>query len=319
MDKIKKKILVTGGCGFIGSHFIDLLLKKNNYFVINVDKLTYASNKKYKNIKNVNYKFFKIDICDKKKILNIINKYKPKIIVNFAAETHVDQSINSPEKFFKTNILGVVSLLQALKKLKNIRFIQISTDEVFGDPEYVTNEDSKYIPSSPYSSSKASADLIIKAWSRTYNLDYNITYSCNNYGPRQNKEKFIPTIIRKILRNEMVPIYDKGLNIREWIYVEENAKGILHVLENGKPRNCYNIGSKERMPNKKIYNFIFEKLKKKVDKKIKKKFKYVKFRPGHDKIYSISSKKIKKIGWKNTLSLERGLDKTIDWYLKNNT
>ena len=314
---IKTKILVTGGCGFIGSHFIDLLLSKKKYYIINVDKLTYASNREYSKIKNKNYRFYKLDICNKKRISKIINKYKPEILINFAAESHVDQSIKSPEKFFLTNVIGTISLLEASKKNAVKKFIQISTDEVFGDPGRVTNENDIYFPSSPYSSSKAAADLAVKAWARTYKINFNITYSCNNYGPRQNKEKLIPTIIKNIIRNKTVPIYDKGLNIREWIYVKENVNGILHVIESGKNNESYNIGSGNRLTNLKTYYTIFKILEAKLKKKIEKKIKYINFRPGHDKMYAINSNKINKIGWKNKVSFEKGLNETIQWFLSN--
>jgi dTDP-glucose 4,6-dehydratase len=327
---MKKVVLVTGGYGFIGINFIKLLLKKN-FIIINVDKITYASKHNYKKfkltLKSKNYFFYKYNICNEKKISSIIKKYKPKYFFNFAAESHVDNSISKPRKFINTNIIGTYSLLQAIKNsklnLKKIKFIQISTDEVFGDvkkKKRKSYESDPYLTSSPYSAAKAAADHFVKAWSRTFGIKYNITYSCNNYGYFQNSEKFIPTIINSVLKNKKIPIYGNGLQKREWIFVEDNVLAIYKIGFSNISNQSFNISSKIGITNLKLVKIILNILIKQFgyDKKIFKLISYVKDRPGHDLEYKISNKKIEKyFSWSPKINLERGLVKTISWYLYN--
>ena len=322
-----KKIIVTGGSGFIGSNLILLLLKKK-YSVINIDKSAYSANpynvKKFK--KNKNYLFFKLDINRRGKIIKIIKKYRPIGIINLAAETHVDRSIDNAKKFIKTNINGVYNLLEILRKLKKItknkmKFLQVSTDEVYGDiaGSKLASEKDNYNPSSPYSASKASADQLVKAYGRTYGIKTLIANPCNNYGPNQFPEKFIPKMIFNILNNKPLPVYGKGKNTREWIYVKDNCEAILKVFLKGKYGENYNIGTGIKLKNINIIKKIF-KIAKKNKIKIGKNAKiiFVKDRPGHDLRYALNSNKIKKkIKWKHKVSSIKGREKTFNWY-KNN-
>jgi len=324
-----KKVVVTGGAGFIGSNLVKFLLKRN-FFVINVDKLSYSANPY--NLREIDkknkYKFIKEDINNKNKILKILKKYKPVAIFNLAAETHVDRSIDSPESFIKSNILGVYNLLEAINKyLKNNRkktkLIHVSTDEVYGDIKKgkKSNEKYPYNPSSPYAASKASADQLIKSYIRTYNFPAIISKSCNNYGPNQFPEKLIPKIIFNIINDKPIIIYSKGLNIREWIYVEDHCAALLEIFKKGKLGESYNIGSAQNLKNieiaKKLIT-IFKKIKNNFNKKIK--IKFVKDRPGHDLRYSLDIKKIKKeIKWNARTKINKGLYQTFRWYLSNPT
>ena len=318
-----KKIIVTGGSGFIGSNLVNYLVKKN-YFVINIDKLTYSSNTfPNQNLTKKNYKFLKIDINNKSKIIYVIRKYKPVCIFNLAAETHVDRSIDSPFQFIHSNILGVFNILEAIrenKKNKKIKLVHISTDEVYGDIiASRSNEKFPYNPSSPYSASKASADHLIKSYIRTYKIPALISNCCNNYGPYQFPEKLIPKIITNILNNKPLPIYAKGQNSREWIHVEDHCEALYKIFKKGKIGESYNVGSNINIKNinlvKTILN-IFKKKKYKIGKKVK--INYVKDRPGHDFRYALNSNKIRKqIGWKSKINLDKGLNMTIDWYLNN--
>ena len=312
-------IIVTGGLGFIGSNLIKLLEKKN-YYIINIDKINYSSN-----VKNIpdniqNYKFYKEDINNRTAIKNIINKYNPKIIYNLAAETHVDRSIDDPKNFINSNILGIYNLLEVIRSLKKkIKFIQISTDEVYGDIENKKNskELDTYNPSSPYAASKASGDLLIKSYIRTYKISAIITNCCNNYGPNQYPEKLIPTIIYNLIRKEKIPIYGSGKNIREWIYVEDHCKALIKIGQKGLIGENYNIGSGKTFNNieiAKIIIKIFSEIKNKYQ--YKGKIKFVKDRPGHDVKYSLNSDKIKEeLNWKCETNFNVGIKKTIDWYL----
>jgi dTDP-glucose 4,6-dehydratase len=315
-----KKIIVTGGAGFIGSNLVNFLLKKN-FFVISVDKLTYSSNKELtKNRKR--FRFYKIDINDQKKMFSLIKKYKPTAIFNLAAETHVDRSIDSPKNFIKSNILGVFNLLEVLRKIKKIKLIHISTDEVYGDitnTKIRSNEKDAYNPSSPYSASKASADHLIKSYIRTYNLKAIISNCCNNYGPYQFPEKLIPKIISNILNNKELPIYSKGQNSREWVHVLDHCEALFALYLKGKVGQSYNVGSNKNIKNidlvKKIIR-LFELKKIKIGNKVKVKF--VKDRPGHDFRYALNSNKIyKSLKWKSKINIEKGLSQTVDWYLSN--
>ncbi len=318
------RVLVTGGLGFIGSNLIKLLIKQK-YSVINIDKISYSSNfyntKEFK--KNKKYKFIKCDIQNKKKILQILNKYKPLGIFNLAAETHVDRSIDGPQNFIYSNILGVFNLLESFKKYykknKNIKLIHISTDEVFGDVlKGRSKETNSYNPSSPYAASKASSDHLVSSYIRTYKIPAIITNCSNNYGPKQHPEKLIPKLIYNILNNRKLPIYGKGKNSREWIYVSDHCEALLKIYKKGKIGQFYNIGSNQNLNNlevtKKLLNIAKSKIK--LSKNVK--IKFVTDRPGHDLRYALDSTKlIKTLNWKPKTSFKKGLELTFMWYLKN--
>jgi dTDP-glucose 4,6-dehydratase len=314
-----KTIIVTGGLGFIGSNLINIL--KDKYFIINIDRVSYASN--FKNIESniKNYKFYKQDINNKIFIKNILKKYNPSIIFNLAAETHVDRSIDGPKAFIESNVFGVFNLLEAIKDYsKKIKLIHISTDEVYGDIKnnYKSKEEDRYNPSSPYSASKASGDLLIKSYIRTYKIPAIITNCCNNFGPNQYPEKLIPTIIYNILNHKPVPIYGKGKNVREWIYVKDHCNALVTIAKNGILGENYNIGSGTVLNNiqiaKKIIS-IFKKIN--PNKNIKSKIRFVKDRPGHDLRYCLDSSKIKaKLKWKCELNFDQTINDTIIWYIK---
>ena len=319
-----KKVLVTGGLGFIGSNLIKLLISKK-YFVINLDKISYASN--FYNVKEFSksrkYKFIKADLNNRSKILNILKKYRPSIIFNLAAETHVDRSIDAPYNFIKSNILGVFNLLESFRKYylsnKTSKLIHISTDEVYGDVlNGRSKENDTYKPSSPYAASKASSDHLVSSYVRTFNIPAIITNCSNNYGPRQHPEKLIPKLIYNILNNKDLPIYGKGLNSREWIFVDDHCEALIQVSKKGKIGNFYNIGSNLNLNNLKITKCLIRiaNSKLKIGKNVK--IKFVKDRPGHDLRYALNSAKImKNLKWKPRVSIMKGLEKTFDWYLKN--
>ncbi len=319
-----KKVIVTGGSGFIGCNLVNYLIKKK-FFVINIDKLTYSSNNfAHINKSKKNYRFHKADINNKKQIFKIIRTYKPIAIFNLAAETHVDRSIDSPKQFINSNILGVFNILETIreynKKNKKIKLVHISTDEVYGDLKTKrSNENFPFNPSSPYSASKASADHLIKSYVRTYKLPAIISNCCNNYGPFQFPEKLIPKIISNILYNKPLPVYAKGQNLREWIFVDDHCEALYKIFKKGKIGESYNVGSNVNLKNIDIVKNIlkiFKKKKYKIGKKVK--INFVKDRPGHDFRYALDSKKIrKKINWKPKTSLSNGLDLTINWYLQN--
>ena len=320
-----KKIIVTGGSGFIGSNLVNFLIRKK-FFVINLDKLTYSSNKYENGIRNVrNYKFIKVDIIDKKKITKIIRKYKPKVIFNLAAETHVDRSIDGPKNFIQTNINGTFNLLESLRFLQKRKIcpklLHISTDEVYGDISEGkrSNENFKYDPSSPYSASKASADHLIKSYIRTYKLNAVISNCCNNYGPYQFPEKLIPKMISNIFSNKELPIYAKGKNSREWIHVNDHCEALFKLYLKGKNGESYNVGTGMNYRNIELVKKIL-KICKNMNIKIgkKTKIKFVKDRPGHDFRYALNNKKIfKKLNWKPKIGFDKGLKETIIWYLEN--
>ena len=319
-----QKFLVTGGLGFIGSNLIDLLLKKK-FYIINIDKITYSSNfyntKKF--TKNKNYKFIRCDLNNRKKILQILKKFKPKGIFNLAAETHVDRSIDGPKAFVKSNILGVFNLLEAFKIYSknnhNVRLIHVSTDEVYGDVlKGRSKEDDQYKPSSPYAASKASSDHLVQSYIKTYKTPAIITNCSNNYGPKQHPEKLIPKLIYNILNNKTLPIYGKGKNSREWIYVSDHCDALLRIFKKGKIGNFYNIGSNLNLNNitivKKLLSIGAKKIK--LGKNVK--IKFVKDRPGHDLRYAINSNKLRKeLKWNPKTKINNGLEKTFDWYINN--
>ena len=317
-----KKVVVTGGSGFIGSNLVKYLLKKK-YFVINIDKLSYSANPyNTRNLKdNKNYIFFKVDLNNKKKIIKILKKYKPCGIFNLAAETHVDRSIDNPKNFIHSNILGTYNLLESILSCKQkIRLVHISTDEVYGDIiKGRSDEKYPYNPSSPYSSSKASADLLIKGYIRTYKIPAIITNCCNNYGPNQFPEKFIPKLIFNIINNKPLPIYGRGRNSREWMHVQDHCEALLLIFLKGKIGESYNIGSGMNLKNIDIAKRLLKIAKYKSLKNYENiKIKFVKDRPGHDFRYALNNNKIKKIlRWKAKINLDSGLSQTIDWYLNN--
>ncbi len=319
-----KKIIVTGGLGFIGSNLIKLLIKKN-YFVINIDKVNYASN--FYNTKNFsnkkNYKFIRLDINNKSKLRNIFRFYKPVVIFNLAAETHVDRSIDSPAEFIKSNIVGVFNLLEIFrefsKKNKKTKLIHISTDEVYGDVlKGRSKESDPYKPSSPYAASKASSDHLVHSYVRTYKLNAMITNCSNNYGPHQHPEKLIPKFIYNIINNKTLPLYGRGKNSREWIFVDDHCKALFKVFKNGTEGEFYNIGSNINTSNLDIAKKLIKIARKKIKLGKNVKIKFVKDRPGHDIRYALNSKKIlREIKWKSKIKLNEGLENTFNWYLEN--
>ena len=319
-----KKIIVTGGLGFIGSNLIELLLKKK-FHVTNLDKVTYSSNfyntNEFK--KSKNYNFIKCDIKNRK-INNILNKYKPDCIFNLAAETHVDRSIDNPENFIQSNIVGVYNLLECFKtysKYHKSRLVHISTDEVYGD--ILTGRSSEnypYQPSSPYAASKAASDHLVSSYVRTYRIPAIVTNCSNNYGPKQHPEKLIPKLIYNIINNKPLPIYGKGKNSREWIYVKDHCEALLKVYQNGKVGEFYNIGSNQNLSNLQVCKKLLYVSKNLVNFGKKVKISFVKDRPGHDIRYALNSNKIKKkLKWAPKTSFEKGIRLTFNWYNKNKT
>ncbi|KPU43677.1 dTDP-glucose 4,6-dehydratase 2 [Oxobacter pfennigii] len=327
-----KTYLVTGGAGFIGSNFVYFILNKyENIKIINLDKLTYAGN--LDNLREIEkddrYEFVFGDICDKEIVENIFNNNDIDYVVNFAAESHVDRSIKEPEIFMKTNVLGTVNILNVSKICwedstgfkPGKKFLQVSTDEVYGSlgsTGYFT-ESTPLDPHSPYSSSKASADLMVKSYYDTYGMPINITRCSNNYGPYQFPEKLIPLIINNCLNKKFLPVYGDGLNIRDWLYVEDHCKAIDMVINNGKPGHVYNIGGHNEKTNIYIVKTIIDYLNKNVDNTIDENLiKYVEDRKGHDRRYAIDAAKIKnELGWLPETTFEEGIIKTIRWYLDN--
>ena len=318
-----RNILVTGGAGFIGSNFLKMIVTKTDYNIVNLDKLTYAGN--YDNIKGIinRHIFIKGDICDTVLLDSLFDKYDFDTVVNFAAESHVDRSIEEPDVFIQTNICGTQKMLDVCKKKwslgKTIRddvlFLQVSTDEVYGSlgKNGKFSEITPIAPNSPYSASKASADLLVKAYNHTYGLPVLITRCSNNYGPNQFPEKLIPLTIMNALNDKKIPIYGDGKQIRDWIFVRDHCEGILTVLKKGLVGEVYNIGSENEWANIDIVNLILEEM-----GKPKSLIEYVKDRPGHDTRYAIDNSKIKdKLGWKPKITFEKGMKETIQWYLDN--
>lgn len=315
-----KKMLITGGAGFIGSNFIHYILSKyNDYQVINLDKLTYASN--LDNLKDIednkNYRFIHGDIADQEFIFKLFENEKFDIVINFAAESHVDNSILNPQIFTITNILGTQVLLDACRKYNIKRFHQISTDEVYGelpldDKSILFTEKTPLNPSSPYSASKASADMLVKSYYRTYSLPITISRCSNNYGPYQHLEKLIPLMISKAINNDNLPVYGNGLNVRDWLHVYDHCTAIDLIIHEGKIGEIYNIGGNNEKSNIDVVKIILKEL-----GKSEKLIKYVNDRPGHDLRYAIDSTKIKTtLNWKPVYSFEKGILDTIKWYTK---
>ena len=315
-----KKMLITGGAGFIGSNFIHYILSKyNDYQVINLDKLTYAAN--LDNLKDIednkNYRFIHGDIADQEFIFKLFENEKFDIVINFAAESHVDNSILNPQIFTITNILGTQVLLDACRKYNIKRFHQISTDEVYGelpldDKNILFTEKTPLNPSSPYSASKASADMLVKSYYRTYSLPITISRCSNNYGPYQHLEKLIPLMISKAINNDNLPVYGNGLNVRDWLHVYDHCTAIDLIIHEGKIGEIYNIGGNNEKSNIDVVKIILKEL-----GKSEKLIKYVNDRPGHDLRYAIDSTKIKTtLNWKPIYSFEKGILDTIKWYTK---
>lgn len=314
-------IIVTGGAGFIGSNFIFHMLNNHpTYRIICLDKLTYAGNlSTLKSIMNKeNFRFVKADICDRQDIDRLFEEEQPDIVVNFAAESHVDRSIENPNVFLETNIMGTAVLLEASKKYAVKRFHQISTDEVYGDlpldrPDLFFTEKTPIKTSSPYSASKASADLLVLAYHKTYDLPVSISRCSNNYGPYHFPEKLIPLMIANALNNKPLPIYGEGLNVRDWLYVEDHCKAIDLIIHKGRAGEVYNVGGHNEMKNIDIVKMICKALGKPASL-----ITFVADRKGHDMRYAIDPTKIKnELGWQPETKFEEGMKKTIDWYLNH--
>ena len=317
-----KKVIVTGGLGFIGSNLIELLLKKK-FFVINIDKVTYSSNfyNTHDFKKSKYYKFIKCDIKDKK-IKQILMKYKPCCIFNLAAETHVDRSIDNPHDFIQSNIVGVYNLLENFKdfsKKQKTKLIHISTDEVYGDIiNGRTKETYPYQPSSPYAASKAASDHLVRSYVRTYKIPAIVTNCSNNYGPKQHPEKLIPKLIYNILNNKPLPIYGKGTNSREWIYVKDHCEALIKIFQKGKVGEFYNIGSNKNLNNLQVTKKLLKVSSQSHPIGSNVKINFVKDRPGHDIRYALNSNKIKKeLHWNSKTSFEKGIKLTFNWYNNN--
>ena len=314
-------IIVTGGAGFIGGNFMHYMVNKyQDDKIICIDCLTYAGNMEtLEPIKDkANYKFYKSDITDRKAIFEIFEKEKPDYCINFAAESHVDRSVENPEIFLRTNILGTQVLMDACRKYGIKRYHQVSTDEVYGDlpldrPDLQFDETYPVKTSSPYSASKASADLLVMAYHRTFKLPCTISRCSNNYGPYHFPEKLIPLMISRALNNEKMPVYGEGKNVRDWLYVEDHCRAIDMIVRNGKDGEIYNVGGHEEKANIDIVKIILKKL-----DKPESLIEFVKDRPGHDLRYAMNPAKLEKeLGWKPSVTFDEGIDKTIDWYLNN--
>jgi len=313
-----RRLLVTGGAGFIGSNFVRMVLAEQPDCVIaNLDRLTYAGN--LENLAGFldhpNHSFIKGDICDGQLIEKIIDQHRIDAIINFAAESHVDRSIAGPKVFIQANVTGTLTLLEAARDQKLERFVQISTDEVYGSlgPQGKFTEDTPLSPNSPYSASKAAADHLVKAFGHTWGVRYNITRCSNNYGPYQFPEKLIPLMINNALNDKELPVYGDGLYVRDWLYVFDHCTAIWKVLTDAPPGEIYNIGGCNEKANLEVVNLILERL-----GKPKSLIKHVTDRPGHDRRYAIDASKIMtELDWRPSVSFEEGINKTIDWYLQN--
>ena len=314
-------IIVTGGAGFIGGNFVHYMLEKyNDYRIVCLDALTYAGNMETLEdvMDNPNFRFAKGDIADREFVYNLFEEEKPDIVVNFAAESHVDRSIENPEIFLKTNIIGTSVLMDACRKYGIKRYHQVSTDEVYGDlpmdrPDLFFTENTPIHTSSPYSASKASADLLVMAYGRTYKLPVTISRCSNNYGPYHFPEKLIPLVIANVLNDKPVPVYGKGENVRDWLYVKDHCSAIDLIIHKGKVGEVYNIGGHNERTNLQVVKTIINALGKSEDL-----ITYVTDRPGHDMRYAIDPTKIhNELGWLPETSFDEGIKKTIQWYLDN--
>ncbi len=313
-----RKILVTGGAGFIGSNFVRMVLSEHpDCFIINVDKLTYAGN--LENLAGFldhpDHKFIKGDICDGACVEKIIDGYQVDTIINFAAESHADRSITEPKVFIQTNVTGILTLLEAARDKKLERFIQISTDEVYGalGPKGKFTEQTPLSPNSPYSASKAAADHLVKAFGHTWGVKYNITRCSNNYGPYQFPEKLIPLMINNALSDKELPVYGDGLYVRDWLYVYDHCTAVWQVLQKAPPGEIYNIGGCNEKTNLEVIDVILSRL-----DKPKSLIKHVTDRLGHDRRYAIDANKIiTELDWRPSVSFAEGINKTIDWYFQN--
>jgi dTDP-glucose 4,6-dehydratase len=337
------KILITGGAGFIGSALIRFLISETEHKVVNIDKLTYAGN--LDSVDTVssskNYQFYHLDICDKSSMDSVFNKEQPDCVMHLAAESHVDRSITGPSDFMNTNIIGTFTLLEVARmyfssltkeKRQVFKFHHISTDEVYGDlphPDDFPGKDlpkftetTSYSPSSPYSASKASSDLLVRSWFRTFDLPVVITNCSNNYGPYHFPEKLIPLTILSAIEGKSLPVYGDGSQIRDWLFVEDHARALICVLENGKTGETYNIGGNNVRRNIEVVEAIcdiLDQLRPKSNS-YKEQIEFVRDRPGHDRRYSIDTKKIMdELNWKPVETFETGLQKTVEWYLSNKT
>ena len=313
-----RRILVTGGAGFIGSNFVRMVLSEHrDCFVVNLDKLTYAGNLENlaEFMEHENHKFVKGDICDGAMVEKLIDECEIDTIVNFAAESHVDRSITEPKAFIEANVTGTLTLLDAAREKNLTRFVQVSTDEVYGSlgPEGVFTEQTPLSPNSPYSASKAGADLLVGAFGHTWGVKYNITRCSNNYGPYQFPEKLIPLMINNALNDKDLPVYGDGMQVRDWLYVYDHCTAIWQVLEKAPPGEIYNIGGCNEKANMEVIELILNRL-----GKPKSLIKHVTDRLGHDRRYAIdASKTVNELGWRPSVDFEEGINKTIDWYLES--
>ena len=315
------KLLVTGGAGFMGSSFIRHMLSSHDVSITTIDALTYASDMDSLSsvVGKKNFKFIKGDISDRDLVFDIIRDERPDVIVNFAAETHVDNSIKDSSLFLRSNVLGTASLLDAVNRFSIPRFHQISTDEVYGDLPLDSAdsfyESSPLRPNNPYSATKASADLLALSYHRTYGTPVTISRSVNNYGPFQNREKLIPMVIDRVMKGERIPVYSKGENIRSWIYVEDHSRAVEKILLRGRIGEIYNISSGYEERNIDVVKYIIRKL-----GAAESLIEFSPDRPGHDKRYSLDTEKMEsELGFKPSLSFHEGLDRTIAWYMKKNS
>jgi dTDP-glucose 4,6-dehydratase len=311
------KLLVTGGAGFIGSCFVRLALQDSSVEIVNVDKLTYAGN--LENLAPVanlpRYRFIKADLCDLEELGRIFAEVKPEAVVHFAAESHVDRSIFAPQPVFETNLRGTFNLLEAMRAQRVRRFIHVSTDEVYGSLEDPLEADENYPlqPSSPYSAAKAGSDLLALGYFKTYKMPVMVTRASNNYGPYQFPEKLIPLMISNALENKPLPVYGDGMQVRDWLYVEDHCRAILSILAKGRDGEIYNIGGNRSLPNKTVVDRILA-----ITGKPTSLITYVTDRPGHDRRYALSSEKLsKETGWTPQMDFEPGLQATVDWYRAN--
>jgi len=334
---MSNRYLITGGAGFIGSNFIHYILDQEpDSQVLNLDKLTYAGNlESLESVSaNPHYQFLQIDICDSEKVKSAVQTFQPNSLIHFAAESHVDRSIDGPAEFIQTNVFGTFTLLEKIRvfwnRLENrekqdFRFLHVSTDEVYGTlgEDGFFTEETAYAPNSPYAASKASSDHLVRAWFHTYNLPVLTSNCSNNYGPCQFPEKLIPLMIMNAIGGKSLPVYGDGSNIRDWLYVKDHCRAIHSILNNGKPGECYNIGGNNEMTNLEVVQNICEildKLKPKSSGSYQSQITFVKDRPGHDQRYAIDAGTIQReMGWYPQESFQTGLEKTIQWYLKNLT